>query len=64
MELKPTNPIAKIIGGIQWRIVLLVVKPALLALAVAIVDVGLLDGAMLEALEGFLRDVRLAAARS
>lgn len=48
--------------NIQWRIVLLVVKPALIALGVAIVDVGLLDGVMLQSLEEFLREVRLAAA--
>lgn len=52
------NPLERI----SWHVVLLIVKPALLALGVAIVDVGLLDGAILQAVEEFLREVRERAA--
>lgn len=57
-----TMAIVNILRRIQWHLVILVVKPALVALGIAIVDVGLLDGAILQAVEGLLREIRLGAA--
>lgn len=50
----------RIVEKLQWHVVVLLIKPVLIALVVAAVDVGLLDGVILRHVEQFLVEARTA----
>lgn len=50
----------KLVEKLQWHVIVLLVKPVLIALVVAAVDIGLLDGVILQHVHEFLVEARTA----